>query len=569
MSAPVDTVPVWLRRGMGGLLALTVVLAFGLYALYTLQHPGIPTWNIGTGNDGDQYMNISVGMSQLQPFPWALWRLPTLESVVGLWNCSLVMGLFAGGFLKIWGFYPGLLYWVWTMVVLSSLFCLVPYLWQRQWGYSGVGGVVAGLLLATSPTIRQFVPHVMSDTLGMLLLGLGFLGLATLVTRERWRDVLLVSLCFAILGVTRSSLLFQLPTLLAGLALSWLAIVESARQRRERLVKLAVVAALTLLFLEAIDYSLLIKSHGRPYFWAYILSAFGWARLHGPLHQGAAVTVKSAAWLSHTHVVWLWLIPVFIAVMGWCWARRSRLYQPMALVVVPWACYMVLFLGRAGEPRHLLPWFLMETLLLSSLLDGAYRAVTTRRMPVTRWTLSVTLTLLVGSLILHGGRELLGGWPAVRQQQRIATAYLAWARARLPENALIVVSPEADPWWIARHAARPVICPTDPYHGTPLYIDPAFLHRHPFRPTKITVPHPMTRSGLAYLMNYYESRGMTLWILDAVIDPAMVWGATRPTMPGTFAYQLVGSYALREAAGRPGPPPETLYQLVATSPTAS
>ena len=196
-------------------------VAFVCRSLFWIQNPSQPLSKIGTGHDSDVYFNTAIAISNIYPFPLGIIHSNALATLGGFWNSSLILSCFLGRYIRFFGFYPGLTYWVWTMIVLGSILCLVPYHWQKKFRYPGVGGVCTGMLLAISPILQQELPRVMTDHLGLFALAVVVLLLGRLAVRGRWRDLFFSSVGLAILVLSRSAMLLLAPAFLVSLGYVW------------------------------------------------------------------------------------------------------------------------------------------------------------------------------------------------------------------------------------------------------------------------------------------------------------------------------------------------------------
>lgn len=565
---------VWTSRAVPA--ALLGIVAAGVWwrlGYYYLHQRSVSLMAVGTGHDADVFLNIALAAAHVEPFPWGLLQPAALASLHGLWNSSLVLALFLGSVLKLWGFYPGLIYWTWGMAIFGGLACLVPYAWQRQWGFPGIGGIAIGFALALSPLFQREFARTMTDHLGFLLLAAALLLIGRLITRARWGEAVIVGVWLALIALSRSALLLLMPSLVLGMGWAWWR-AEISRPRSWRLAAFGLTVAIGVGCYLLVDRAILSKASGTESYASYIFEVMStWASRHGTFAHGmgSALQPSLAQLLENLraeHPAWVFGMPVALAVGLWgTIGPRTRWSSPASLVFLTWCGYIALLMGNIDEPRYLMPWLLMEGLLLAQAIDLVWIALrrwASRTVSTTQPTalldsicsLSAVILLSIG--IAAGfdawwlGQKLWKG--QVEQRQ-----YLQWARTQLPGNAVILAGPQTDPWHVARQTQRPVIGPVSAVHSAPLVVDPARLRRHPRESIRwgpsVNAESPFVRR----VVDSYRDVGHTLWVLDVSVDPETAVQMV-DTWPGRLGHQLSGFYELQLVSV--SPMGKRLYEIV-------
>lgn len=558
----------WLRpAALGGLC----VLALAEGSAYYMQHTSDMLAAIRTDSDAQVYLESAVHVAQRHPFLIGLFRPPYFPDLLAVWNTQVVIATAMGGFIHAWGFYPGVLYWGWTMVVLGGVFCLVPYVWQRLWGYPGLGGLAAGFLLATSLVTRQELARPATDFLGMLILGGTFLLVARLAIRERWRDVVITSIGMTVLALSRTANLYTGVVLLTALAVGWVLWAPDRRRRLTRLGKFTALIGLVILWLTILEVTLLARLLHTSYLWRLVQVQIAWG-VQNPIHSTEPFKVMfgnlatPAVAMSRDHLAWLVLIPFSVAFSFWCLCARHRTHAlPCLLVFLPWLAYLAIVMPGTPNVRYALPWLLMEGLLAAQLLDVAWAAF--RRVLTTSfaWGLTILGVLAIGWLpIATTSKELITQWREFSMSRTQSRRYLAEVAQQLPPTAVVLVTFRVDPWEVARRLQRPTA-----YAGAScdygLLVNPRDLKKHPY--AFIDDPHDALRTAGLFAhqtARYIERRlaaGQTVWFLDLVADPDAV-PFFHSAVGGHTGFIPAGQYTVHSISLEPHREGWKLYQIV-------
>lgn len=605
-SVTVMTAASWMTRGVSALgrvveamaasrilrwllLAGIVLLALGLRLLYYAEHPWLPFWEVGNGGDSAIFLQSAVEIARLDYFLLSTaWPTPHFPLLWNVGNPQFVLSSLVGGFIKLFEFHPGVFLWAMTMLVVGSLFCLVPYAWQRLWGRTGPGGVLVGLLLATSQIFMVETPRVMTDMLATFLLAATLLWAAKTVRSERWRDVVMLSVWISALCLTRIAMMYVAVFLLLGLGIAWGRVPSERPRRWGRVGKAAVAGGLAVLWLAVVEY--LVFTRFRPpiyLFWAAFSVDFTFLGhlLHGLLASegtgggkvagllGLAsrnlVSISQALWSDHG--VWIMAAPLVLTAGGW-WACRARSPRmvPALLVLFPFVGYLAMCLGYYYFPRYVVPILLLEGILLAMLIDTAWAFLRQRAelvfSPVGRpvgW--GVLGVLILGTAACVGGpfaHATLSHWQTYRASRGVVTEYLQWVKDQLPPTAIVLTSRMVDPWGLAQRLERRVVYAV--LHPNNLLVDPVRLARHPFQSfhqVEEIRGHPELYTATARALDAHLSAGRTVWVLDPHVDPEGTYFLGIECEVGSAGALPAKRYTLAVAATAPRPTDWKLYRI--------
>lgn len=507
------------------------LMAAGTRGLYFLLHPSDTlVGSVNSGGDAEVYLRTAVEVMRRQPFLIGLFHYPYFPNLHSVWNCQVAFSTFLAGFFRVWGFYPGLVYWGWTMVVLSSLLCLIPYAWQRLWGYSGVGGLAVGFLFATSLLMTEDVVKPMTDLLGLILLGGAFWFLGRLATRARWADVIVMSVLMTVLALSRTANMYIDVFLLAGLLIAWWRLTPDRAIRSDRFRKFWGLVALWILGLALAEVGLLAGNMGwrQSYFGILITKQLVWGvqnSSHDPLGLLYPNLLNPVRTMWRDHPIWVIVMPVCVWFSIWCLRqRRSQHAMPCLLVTVAWLGYAGILSLGSPWPRYTMPWLFFQGLFVAQLVDVAWeRLRAVLKTPLLWGAASLGALLIFSPLALASGRTLLSEWRQYSTQREQATAYLTLAAQHLPPTAIVLVMFEVAPWDIARQLQR-----TTAYAGITchygLLFDPRQLDHHPY--TLVTETEEEVQATIKIFghptgrfIRRCLSMGKTVWFLDRVVDP--------------------------------------------------
>lgn len=485
----------------GALLALGIVaIALGLRVQEVARAPAAIIQWFGHQNDEELFLNSAVAIAHLD---WRTLLKPSLDfPLLGPgWGfyCPVGLALALGGLcMKAWGLYPGLAYWLWTLVVGGALLCLVPYGWQRLWGYPGVGGLLAGALLAVSPGLRALIPQMVSDNQAYLFLGGALIWLARLATRERWRDAAILGALMAGLGATRFLMLPILMVMMAVLAGIWWITADSPARRVRRAAQWGAACGLTVLLLWLMEWTLLHGyGGGRESFFLSQVPKAGSDALFSSkqLANIRELLPMFLTDLGREHPVWIGLWFALLPVGWWCLrrARASMHWQPFLLLAAPLVVYTLEAVSRwIYATRYIYPTLILEAVLLAFIIDLVWLQLQAgiRRIPLMRAQslgAAALVLLIIAPLTVvaeTSGQIMLGQWRQLRQAGAARLAYLSWARAQLPPNAVVLLDESDNPWETVRYAWRTTLFPITiggSYRNKALVFEPQEVGRHPFR----------------------------------------------------------------------------------------
>lgn len=561
-------------------LGAVVVTALFSRSLYYLDHASEPFILIGTGSDGEVYFRTAWHLAETHPYLLSLLSSNNgFPLLFGVWNSPVVVSVILSGFIKLWGIYPGLMLWGWSLAVLGGLFCLIPYLWQRASGYRGLGGLLVGGLWTTSQVFQREQFQTMTDLTGVFMLGLTYLAVARLVRRERWGDAVAAGVIFVALGYSRTANLYLGVLLLATLGVWWLWIPATAAQRTRRLALWGGTCAVAIAGVVALDQWILSRGHQQSFLWTLTTRQFAWG-----LHTSPATQLSDSLGymgknlmavlipLRQDHPIWLSSLPVVVGYGAWgAWHRRSPVALPCALVLVPWAGYVVMLAYGSPFSRYALPWLLLEGLLLAQVIDAAWSGVARRLADAPARRFGVLGALLALLILGPGTAALRDLWHQAHRSYAAmshADRYLDWARGRLPDNAVILAGHQTDPWRMAHWLQRPMIH-GGLSHRYLLWVDPSHLARHPYREATSVFAEtlPAARAQwheTARLIEAMLGAGRSVWLLDPTVDPT-----SAPFFADAVSGRVVGfmppdAFQLRTVTRPAADPGQSLYEIVAT-----
>jgi len=524
----------WGRRA--ALLAL-LALALTERIRYYLQHSADIFGDFNTGSDASVYLATALAIVKQHPYLISLHdNFPLL---LGVGNSPLVLSTVISGFIKTWELYPGIAYWGWTLLFFSSLLCLFPYAWQRLWGFPGLGGVAVGVLLATSQLLQEQIPVIMTDLIGVVLLGGAFLLIGRLAILARWRDVIAAAAGLTILAYSRTANTYLSVFLILALGVGWFWTSSSRQQAAQRMRRFGGLIALTALGIIVVQWAI-----GGPHY-PFLLGQLTLGHWYWATHHGFPRSPEPLRWfwnglmvpggaLWHDHPLWILLLPSCLGFGIWAaWRRRSPHALPALLALIPWLGYLASTLLAGKYPRYALPWLLMQGLLMAQLGDVLWGAWRRRIASPLAWGSVLLILIWIGARpSLRVAGEWTGQWRQFVTARQHAIQYLTWVKPQLPDTAMVFVSTRADPWGIARRLDRPVLFSNHAsVYG--LVIDPHRLARHPLTVFEIAsgpVP-PNTQ-----VVEHYLTQGNTLVVLDPVVDPEAFQFFERECGPRTLGF---------------------------------
>lgn len=457
-----------------GLVILPLAAFLNMYYFYlkSVQFDSIfsPFSCIGTGHDSD-FIFQTAWQGVLRPNIW--W------TAMATWVNSLIIPIL-GLFFKFFGIYPGAHYHILLLCLMSVFICFVPYIViSKVNNKPSIGGLIVGFLLAFHPLLISQTPRFMSDLFGLFILCVMIVFYYLALLRRKIIYFLLLGLVCALSIYARYSFLFVTPALLGIFVVNYgikFRAVKTLFFHKDiknfiRIFFKALIPVIVFVMLVWIIEYLLFKAYGVSGLNVKIGISRGWGVVSEVGTKDPLLTTGILSKISFSRP----LKGIFSTILLYNINYARILFASLIILVavfpkrakeliMPFGMAAIYFFVMAScncftnlPPRYFLPLLLLFSLMLGFTIEYFPLFLSFFKVELKEKIFETIKVFIVIVIVIFSLYHTAATVSKILIDRRDERQYLNFVAQELPDNAIVLVDANADPWTIQKLTNKPVL----------------------------------------------------------------------------------------------------------------